>query len=69
MQAKVTLVDFISKSQDNIHKSQLTVMTLIFKQIFKHSPCISSIFINFGPSGVRALPVAAGKNEGGHYFW
>ena len=21
-----------------------------------------------GPSGVRALPLAAGKNEGGHYF-
>jgi hypothetical protein len=24
--------------------------------------------MNFGPSGVRALPLAAGKNEGGHYF-
>ena len=24
--------------------------------------------INFGPSGVRALPLAAGINEGGHYF-
>jgi hypothetical protein len=22
-----------------------------------------------GPSGVRALPLAAGINEGGHYFW
>ena len=22
-----------------------------------------------GPSGVRALPLAAGKNIGGHYFW
>jgi hypothetical protein len=22
----------------------------------------------FGPSGVRALPLAAGMNEGGHYF-
>ena len=22
-----------------------------------------------GPSGVRALPLAAGTNEGGHYFW
>ena len=22
----------------------------------------------FGPSGVRALPLAAGRNEGGHYF-
>ena len=22
-----------------------------------------------GPSGVHALPVAAGPNEGGHYFW
>ena len=24
--------------------------------------------INVGPSGVRALPLAAGRNEGGHYF-
>ena len=23
----------------------------------------------FGPSGVRALPVAAGTNKGDHYFW
>jgi hypothetical protein len=23
---------------------------------------------HFGPSGVRALPLAAGRNEGGHYF-
>ena len=23
---------------------------------------------NVGPSGVRALPLAAGRNEGGHYF-
>ena len=22
----------------------------------------------FGPSGVRALPLAAGRNIGGHYF-
>ena len=24
--------------------------------------------LNIGPSGVRALPLAAGINEGGHYF-
>ena len=24
---------------------------------------------HFGLSGVRALPVAAGTKEGGHYFW
>ena len=23
---------------------------------------------DFGPSGVRALPLAAGINKGGHYF-
>ena len=23
---------------------------------------------SFGPSGVRGLPLAAGRNEGGHYF-
>ena len=26
------------------------------------------VFFIFGPSGVRALPLAAGINEGGHYF-
>ena len=25
-------------------------------------------YFSFGPSGVRALPLAAGTNEGGHYF-
>jgi hypothetical protein len=25
-------------------------------------------YSNFGPSGVSALPLAAGINEGGHYF-
>ena len=29
--------------------------------------CAVRIF-HFGPSGVRALPLAAGTNEGGHYF-
>ena len=27
-----------------------------------------SLIINIGPSGMRALPLAAGINEGGHYF-
>ena len=26
------------------------------------------IFFHFGPSGVRALPLASGRNEVGHYF-
>jgi hypothetical protein len=29
---------------------------------------VATIFGNFGPSGVRALPLAAGIKEGGHYF-
>ena len=29
---------------------------------------MATILGNFGPSGVRALPLAAGINEGGHYF-
>ena len=27
-----------------------------------------NIATNVGPSGVRALPLAAGRNEGGQYF-
>ena len=26
-------------------------------------------YLDFGPSGVRALPLAAGINVGGHYKW
>ena len=26
------------------------------------------LYFYFGPSGVRALPLVAGTNEGGHYF-
>ena len=25
--------------------------------------------VDFGPSGVRALPLAPGRNVGGHYTW
>ena len=28
----------------------------------------TQIYIHVGPSVVRALPLAAGINEGGHYF-
>ena len=29
---------------------------------------LNALFPNVSPSGVRALPLAAGRNEGGHYF-
>ena len=29
---------------------------------------VATILSIFGPSGVRALPLASGRNEGGHYF-
>ena len=29
---------------------------------------IVATILGIGPSGVRALPLAAGINEGGHYF-
>ena len=40
-----------------------------FKYVFRsvHSWSLGCL-INFGPSGVRALPLAGGINEGGHYF-
>ena len=42
-----------------------------FKSLFPHY--LQQFFNNshnhtIGPSGVRALPLAAGINEGGHYF-
>ena len=29
---------------------------------------VKALIFSFGPSGVRVLPLAAGINEGGHYF-
>ena len=40
-----------------------------FFQYPKQSQKLSLLWINFGPSGVRALPLAAGINVGGHYNW
>ena len=39
---------------------------LIFFNV--HDYYLYQIPLHFGPSGVRALPLAAGRNEGGHYF-
>ena len=35
----------------------------------KHFNTVSVRHEDFGLSGVRALPLAAGTNEGGHFFW
>ena len=38
--------------------------------IFTHIAINQTIIkLTFGPSEVRALPLAAGINVGGHYFW
>ena len=38
---------------------------VILSIVSKHSVSYNN---TIGPSGVRALPLAAGRNEGGHYF-
>ena len=38
-----------------------------FKQLSKIR--LLNAVTNFGPSGVRALPLAAGIHVGGHYKW
>ena len=42
---------------------------LSFNLEYQENLIIGCRDIQIGPSGVRALPVAAGTNEGGHYFW
>jgi hypothetical protein len=46
----------MKKKNINLQSTQVSISD---KQIF---------FLTFGPSGVHALPLAAGINEGGHYF-
>ena len=41
---------------------------LILVDWFVFHFCLIRFPFIFGPSGVRALPLAAGTNEGGHYF-
>jgi hypothetical protein len=59
------------KKQYNIFK-KLTLTVYFYKFIFLDQGFSGEIktgsITNFGPSGVRALPLAAGINEGGHYF-
>ena len=49
----------------NCEAKRLVLMLSTFntKQI-----CVWKYLTLFGPSGVCALPLAAGTNEGGHYF-
>jgi hypothetical protein len=48
-----TVVNEVSKTLENIKYGHFWLRQLFFR---------------IGPSGVRALPLAAGINEGGHYF-
>ena len=46
---------------------ELTVIIVLF--FIRNLACGYYVDVpKIGPSGVRALPVAAGTNEGGHYF-
>ena len=44
----------------------------LFSILWEHLDYPSRLFFTFryfGPSGVRALPLASGRNVGGHYKW
>ena len=45
--------------------STLDICTVIFQSV----TVLHNFSLHFGPSGVRALPLAAGINIGGHYKW
>ena len=50
-------------------KVHLSVINLIcFGPSGVRAPAVSTQVATIGPSGVCALPLAAGTNEGGHYF-
>ena len=44
------------------------LLILMPSQICESLKAPVTIVTSIGPSGVRALPLAAGINEGGHYF-
>ena len=43
-------------------------MIIIIKVAYYFAEYITPIADHFGPSRLRALPLAAGRNEGGNYF-
>ena len=56
------------KVQANNH-NLIILKAAVLHNIDNMFSCLdSSLFGDFGPSGVRALPLAAGINVGGHYF-
>ena len=57
-----------SKWESRLVTSHLAEVNFFWRKSEWYSG-ISKIVIRIGPSGVRALPVAAGTNEVGHYFW
>jgi hypothetical protein len=49
-------------TKGNKHKGENKILT-------QNLTILTVYFLHFGPSGVRALPLAAGITVGGHYKW
>ena len=56
----------VKESKDHLNSGKCTSSRL--KLFMMQSVVVKMSTPSFGPSGVRALPLAAGTNEGGHYF-
>ena len=72
----VTVCQVSTIMDNSLYTRQITIICLRFtiKVIpqfplhYRFKSDVSSRVFYFGQSGVRALPLAAGINEGGHYF-
>ena len=54
------------EGQQRVYNKNCVIFIYFYISIRIKDTILSFMFI--GPSGVRALPLAAGINEGGHYF-
>ena len=52
-----------------LHHSKLVLADCVRCPWLQAETKVATILGNFCPSGVSALPLAAGINVGGHYFW
>ena len=61
-----SVLTFLSSLKPRDHSSFVDIY--MFFLVIQYGNAGVSISMIIGPSGVRALPLAAGINVGGHYF-
>ena len=63
------LINLLMDGEDIADLMKLSPEQLLVRWVNHQLQKVRLYYLHFGPSGVRALPLAAGINVGGHYKW